>query len=482
MKMIRKAALFMIIMIIATQFSLAFATEVKPITSVDSEVKSDLVRGLNQPYGLATDYLGNVYVADTYNNMIKVLTANGLELVAGGFDEKDNMGFPRGGFLDGSALEARFNKPRGIFITTAGIIYVADTGNNVIRKIEAGAVTTISGNGKAGFVDGAANVAQFNLPSALTMDSEGKLYVADTLNSRIRVISKDGSVGTLSFTPDQKTLKSGELNEPSDLLFDDNGILYILDSGNQAIKRVEKGVISLVAGQVNDLNPETGYVKAGLVNGEANEAQFNFPKGFAMDAHGNLFVADSWNHVIRVVRSDGSVETYSGAPFSGNVVGDIKEARYNTPTGLVIKKDTLVISDMWNNEIKEISIDYNDVSFGYSEEALKALIDLTQTTTDWTFWENHEKVTLEKPIIWEEGTCYLPFKATMTHFGYEISWDAVQRRVLYKNGQENGFIDEGIGMKIFQDNSYLSIDDFEKITGKDLKILEANKAIINIEK
>lgn len=481
MKTIRKTALFMMILLITTQFSLAFAVDVKSITSSDPEVKSDLTLGLNQPYGLATDYLGNVYVADTYNNMIKVVTANGLELMAGGFDGKNTMGFPKGGLLDGNALEARFNKPRDIFITTTGVIYVADTGNNVIRKIEAGVVSTISGTGIAGFTDGVANVAQFNLPSALAMNSEGQLFIADTLNSCIRVISKEGTVETLSFTPDQKTLKSGKLNEPSDLLFDDNGILYILDSGNQSIKRVQDGIISLVAGNVSDLNTETGYVKTGLVNGTANEAQFNFPKGFDLDDKGNLFVADSWNHVIRVVRTDGVVKTYSGAPFSGNVVGDIKEARYNTPTGLVINKGTLVISDMWNNEVKEMPIDYNDISFGYSDDALKALIDPTQTTTDWTFWENHKKVALEKPIIKEEGICYLPFKATMAHFKYEISWDAVQRRVLFTNGVMNGFIDESTGMKIFQNNSYLSTEDFEKIVRKSIESLEIYKTIIVID-
>ncbi|MBF4694626.1 NHL repeat-containing protein [Fusibacter ferrireducens] len=482
MKMIRKAALFMIMMVIMTQLSLAFAVDVKPITPVDPEVKSDLMLGLNQPYGLATDYLGDVYVADTYNNMIKKVTANGLEIVAGGFDGKNSMGFPRGGLLDGKALEARFNKPRDIFITKTGVIYVADTGNHVIRKIEAGAVSTISGTGTAGFKDGAASIAQFNLPSALTMDSEGKLYVADTLNSSIRVIRKDGTAETLSFTPDQKTLKSGKLNEPSDLLFDGNGILYILDSGNQSIKRVENGVISLVAGNVTDLNTETGYVKTGLVNGTTSEAKFNFPKGFALDDKGNLFVADSWNHVIRVVGTDGVVKTYSGAPFSGNVVGDIKEARYNTPTGLIINKGTLMISDMWNNEIKAMPIDYNDISFGYSEEALQALIDPAQTSTDWTFWENHMKVVLEKPIVEVEGMIYLPFKATMTHFNYEISWDAVQRRVIYKNDQEDdGFIDETSGMKIIQNNSYLSIEDFEKIVHKSIKPLEIYKTIIVVD-
>jgi len=481
MKLIRKIALFMMIMFIVTQFSIAFAVDVKPITPVDPEVKSDLTLGLNQPYGLATDYLGNVYVADTYNNMIKKISANGLELVAGGFDGKNDMGFPRGRLLDGNALEARFNNPRDIFITTTGVIYVADTGNNVIRKIEKGVVSTISGIGTAGFTDGAADVAQFNLPSALTMDSEGRLYVADTLNSSVRLISKDGSVQTLLFKPDGKTLTSGKLNEPSDLLFDDKGVLYILDSGNQSIKCVKDGVISLVAGTVNDFDSEMGYVNSGLVNGIANQAKFNFPKGFALDEQGNLFVADSWNHVIRVITADGTVRTYSGVLFSGNINGDIKTARYNTPTGIIIKNKTLVVSDMWNNEVKEIPIDYNDVSFGYSEEALKALIDPTQTTEAWTFWEAHKNVSIDKPIVKDKGTYYLPFRAIMRHYGYEVSWNDMNRRVLYTKGDLNGFIDGSTGMMIYEDSSYLSKDRFEKIINKKFGILESYKAIIGTE-
>lgn len=462
----KKITLFLIIMLLVTQSSFVFAMEVKPITPVDPEVKSNITDGLNQPYGLSTDYLGNIYVADTYNNMIKKITAEGLEIVAGGFDIKGNMGFPKGRLVDGKALEARFNQPRDIYITNSGVIYVADTGNNVIRKIEAGYVSTISGNGKPGFTDGMANVAQFNLPSALTMDSEGKLYVADTLNNSIRVISKDGSVQTLSFMPDGQTLTSGALNEPSDILFDDKGVLYILDSGNQSIKRVQDGVISLVAGTVNDVNINTGYVNAGLVDGVGNEAKFNFPKGFAMDGKGNLFVADSWNHVIRVITPEGEVHTFSGEPFKGNIDGDIKTARYDIPTGIIVNNGVLVISDMWNNEIKEIQIDYNDMHFGNS---------------DWMFWDDHNEVVLDKPII-NEGNVYLmPFKSTMMYYGYDVSWDAVNRRVLYSNGNVNGFIDDSSGMKVFQSRSYLSTVELGKIIHRELKVLITYKTIMEID-
>lgn len=455
----------MIIMLLVTQASFVFAMEVKSITPVDPAEKSDITHGLNQPYGLSTDYLGNVYVADTYNNMIKKITADGLEIVAGGFNVVDTMGFPKGRLVDGKALEARFNQPRDIYITQIGVIYVADTGNNVIRKIENANVSTISGTGKSGFADGAANVAQFNLPSALTMDSEGKLYVADTLNNHIRVISKDGSVQTLSFTPDGKTLTSGDLNEPSDILFDNQGVLYILDSGNQSIKRVQDGVISLVAGTVNDVNLNTGYVNAGLVDGAGNEAKFNFPKGFALDEKGNLFVADSWNHVIRVLTPDGEVHTFSGEPFKGNVVGDVKIARYDVPTGIIVNNGVLVISDMWNNEIKEIQIDYDDMHFG---------------DIDWTFRDNDKVIALDKPIVNEGRIHYMPFKATMMYYGYDVSWDAVNRRVLYSKGDINGFIDGSSGMKVFQSRSYLSTDDLEKIVHKEFKVLETYKTIMGI--
>jgi len=200
-----------------------------------------------------------------------------------------------------------------------------------------------------------------------------------------------------------------------------------------------------------------------------------------MDSKGNIFVADSWNHVIRVITADGNVATYSGSLFSGNVSGDIKAARFNTPTGIVIKNNTLVVSDMWNNEIKEIPIDYSDVSFGITEAALKALIDPAQTTEAWTFWEAYKRVNLDKPIITDKNGHYLPFKALMMHYGYEISWDEVNRRVHYAKGDLGDSIDASTGMMLYENNSYISVDQFEKIVNRKFGILDAYKAVIGLE-
>lgn len=463
-----------------SQFLLAFGGEVTAVTSQDSEIKSDVTLGLNQPYGLSADSYGVVYIADTYNNMIKKISANGLELVAGGFDGKNVMGMPRGALKDGALLDARFRRPRDVFAGSNGVLYVADTENYVIRKIENGKVSTFAGMGVAGYADGAANAAQFNMPSAVIQDKEGKLYVADTLNNCIRQIEKDGRTTTVSFKPDMETLTSAALNEPSDIMLDANGVLYVLDSGNQAIKKIDNGVISLVAGYNGEVD-KTGYGERGLTNDIGEKARFNFPKCFAMDSKGNIFVTDSWNQEIRVILPSGKVRTYVGSPFVGNVVGSLAEARFNTPTGIVIKNNVIVVSDMWNNEIKEVAIDYSNPAFGVSEATLKTLIDSAKTSTEWQYWESKKVVALDKPIVEFESTVYLPFKSMMVLHGFKISWDNVNKRVVYTKGETEGYIDSNSGMKIFDNNSYMKLEELSSILDIDMYQLNEEKAIIGIQ-
>ena len=475
----KQLSLLLILFLLST--SMAFATDVSSLTSRQADIKSDIIMGLNQPYGIFVDAKGVVYIADSYNNMIKKITSEGLVLVAGGYDGKGTMGFPRGRLVDGNISEARFNRPRDLFVTSSGIIYVLDTGNNVIRKIENNTVSTISGTGAAGNKDGAANVTQFNMPSAIAMSTDGKLYVADTLNNSIRVVETNGTSTTLEFKADGKTLTSSLLNEPSDLIFSKDGTLYILDSGNQAVKKVKNGIISLVAGDMSDFNAETKYVNGALVNGLADKARFNFPKGFAMDDKGNIFIADSWNNSIRVITADGIVRTLAGSSFLGNKNGKYKDARFNLPTGMAIKGNKLIVSDMWNNEIKELAINYNSPAFGYSESSLKGMIDSSKASSAWTFWENGKLIALEKPIINKDSKTYMPFKATMEHYGYSISWDAINKRVLFTKGAETLFVDKGLGMVIFNNNSYMPSDKLAILIQKELYVLENERAVIGVD-
>jgi hypothetical protein len=152
--------------------------------------------GFNTPYGLAVDSQGRIYVVDCYNNSIRVIANGMVDTVAGSSKGTDAYGFSLGGLVDGDADKARFNKPRAVLVDGQGTIYVVDTGNNIIRKISQGKVSTYAGTGKAGFRNGSVREAQFNAPSGLALDKAGNLYVADTLNNVIRKISPQGFVTT----------------------------------------------------------------------------------------------------------------------------------------------------------------------------------------------------------------------------------------------------------------------------------------------
>jgi len=196
------------------------------------------------PYGIAKDQEGNLIVADSYNNVIRKIKGNEVTTIAGFSKENDSLGFPLGGHVDGDVLKAQFNRPRDIAVDTDGNIFVVDTGNHVIRKIVKGKVQTFVGNGKPGYKDGESHVAQFNNPSGIAIDKSNNLFVTDTLNHVIRKITPQGEVTTY------------------------------------AGKREKTG----------------GYKDS--VN---NFAKFNEPAGIAIDHQGVLYVLDSGNQLVRKV-------------------------------------------------------------------------------------------------------------------------------------------------------------------------------------
>lgn len=240
-----------------------------------------------------------MYVTDTGNNCVRVVdlmfkkvsTLTGSLYFARSY--KDALGYK-----DGVLQEAQFNSPKGIDIDKNGCIYIADSGNNVIRFIKDTYVLTLAGSGIAGYENGDVTVAKFNHPTDVAiMDRD--LYVADTFNRAIRKIDSEGNVMTI--------VKGGELIEPTGL-YVKNSALYIVDSGAQAIfKQTNKG-LKRIAGAKTGKDKKTGYRKSGMKNSKALKSWFNFPKAMVIGSNKEIYVADTWNSAIRKIKS-GKVST-----------------------------------------------------------------------------------------------------------------------------------------------------------------------------
>jgi trimeric autotransporter adhesin len=259
---------------------------------------------LLQPTGVAVDSAGSLYVVDTQNRTVRRVTNGVISTVAGGGSLTDNF----------VAIGAGLSGPLGIALDSSGNLYIAESLANRVRKVSNGIITTVAGNGTAGFSGdgGAAADGQLNFPSAVAVDSAGNVYIADTNNNRIRkvsngVITTIAGTGTPGSQGDGGPAVNGQLNFPTGIAADSAGNLYITD-GNR-IRRISAGVISTVVG--------TGTPGFSGDGGPATRAQLNGPNGIAVDAGGNLFVADVANRRIRQV-SNGTINTVAGNGSIGN--------------------------------------------------------------------------------------------------------------------------------------------------------------------
>jgi sugar lactone lactonase YvrE len=344
----RKAALFAVAVTVFAAMALPaqplLITTVAGFAGKGSDNGAGAGALFNGPQAVAVDAAGNVFVADTGNNVIRVVTAAGVSSTLAG------MPGVRGS-ADGLGTNASFNQPAGIALDGAGNVYVSDFGSSIIRKVTpAGAVTTIAGTpGVTGSANGSGSNARFFHPMGLAVDSATNVYVAEYGNHLVRKISPAYAVSTLAGVPGvygSTDGLGGRLYQPEAVTIDQAGNVYVADAGNAAIRRISPdGTLTTLAG-----SPGT----VGNADGSGTSALFYQPAGICADSATNLYVADYFANTIRLISRTGSVTTLAGLPGApGSADGANSSARFWAPQGLAMGGNgTVYVADTANSTIR----------------------------------------------------------------------------------------------------------------------------------
>jgi len=291
------------------------------------------------PSGVAADSMGNTYITDFGNHVIRKITAAGAVSTLAGSTL---------GVIDGLATAAKFYLPNGSAIDKLGNIFISEEGGCRVRKITpTGVVSTLAGN-VIGSADGVGMSAQFKQPSGIAVDKQGNVYVADQHNNRIRKITADGIVTTLAGSAAGYADGSGsgaQFYRPTGVVVDAQGNVFVADLFNHKIRKITpSGVVTTIAGSTY-----------GFADGSGTSAKFGFPAGLALDKQGNLYVADSENHRIRKITPAGVVTTFAGTGTSGTNDGIATASQFYAPREIDIDAaGNMYIADAGSNRIRKI--------------------------------------------------------------------------------------------------------------------------------
>lgn len=305
-------------------------------TSSGSTNGSTSVARFYRPSDVAVDGSGRIYVVDRGNHLIRRISGSTVTTFAGS----------SGGYADGPALSAKFFEPMGLWATSSGTIYVSDRGNNRIRRISGGQVTTIAGTGASGFADGSTLTAQFRSPNDVAVAPDGALVVVDTFNNRIRRIY-GGQVTTIAGSgatgSSNGAALSATFDRPKGLAIDSSGRIYIADGGNSLIRLLYGGQVTTVAGS-----------SGGWADGAALSAKLYWPQNLVLVGSA-LYIADRSNNRIRRLYS-GQLTTVAGTGAASFADGGINVAAFNFPWGIAYYGGSLYVADYYNNRIRRVVI------------------------------------------------------------------------------------------------------------------------------
>ena len=320
---------------------------------------------LNYPSGVTVDASGNIFVADTEDFAVRKVTGGNIQRCAGNATEAYSGD-------GGLATNAELNDPGAVFADASGNVFIADTSNSVIREVLAssGDIATVAGNGVAGYSgDGVKPITtELNFPGGVFVDAQGDIFVADTANSAIReVVAATGLIQTVAGTPgtagysgDGGPATSARLANPNAVLVDGSRNIYIADTGNSAIREVvaSTGNIQTIVGTPTKTCDDTQTPGCGD-NGPATSAYLNFPNGIFLDATGDIFIADTFDNVIREVSATtGTIQTVAGTIGTSGFAGDgaaATSALLDGPYGVFLDaSNDIFIADSDNAAIREV--------------------------------------------------------------------------------------------------------------------------------